>query len=86
MKPGILPNITEKVIYFADIGDLVDYKYDLQEAKEQLSQFFDQYVEGYVPSDKIATQVYKEMTQEYERIEHLIRCTDVRISNVQNAD
>lgn len=82
MKPGILPNITEKVIYFADIGDLVDYKYDLQEAKDNLSQFFDQYVEDYIPTNEIEKTIYKEMTQEYERIEHLLQCVNVRISNV----
>lgn len=86
MKPAILPNITEKAIYFADIGDLVDYKYDLQEAKDKLSQFFDQYVEDYIPDNETEKTVYKEMIQEYERIEHLIRCVNVKLSNIPDTN
>ena len=86
MKPAILPNITEKAIYFADIGDLVDYKYDLQEAKDKLSQFFDQYVEDYIPDNEMEKTIYKEMIQEYERIEHLIRCVNVKLSNIPDTN
>jgi hypothetical protein len=86
MKYCILPEITEKKIYFADIGDLIDYKYDLQDAKKKLVDFFECYIVEYRPEDELQTQIYKAMTQEYERIEHLLRSTELRINNVQDSN
>lgn len=82
MKYGILPEITEKKIYFADVGDLVDYKYDLQEAKQKLVDFFESYVVEYKPEDKQQSTIYKAMMQEYERIDHLLQNTERRLGNV----
>jgi hypothetical protein len=82
MKYGILPEITEKKIYFADMGDLVDYKYDLLEAKQKLVDFFESYVVEYDPEDDLQYKIYKVMMQEYERIDHLLQNTELRISNV----
>lgn len=82
MKYGILPDITEKKIYFADVGDLVDYKYDLQEAKQKLVDFFESYVVEYSPEDEQQSIIYKVMMQEYERIDHLLQNTERRLSDV----
>lgn len=82
MKYGILPDITEKKIYFADVGILVDYKYDLQEEKQKLIDFFEKYVLGYDPEDDLQSKIYREMIQEYERIEHLLQNTERRLGNV----
>jgi len=82
MKYGILPEITEKKIYFASIGDLVDYKYDLREAKIKISEFFKVYIEEYDTNNDIQNAIYKEMNKEYERIDHLLRLTELRIGNI----
>jgi hypothetical protein len=82
MKYGILPEITEKKIYFADVGDLVDYKYELQEAKQKLIDFFEKFVIEYDPEDDLQSTIYKVMMQEYERIEHLLQNTERRLGNV----
>lgn len=82
MKYGILPDITEKKIYFADVGILVDYKYDLQEEKQKLIDFFEKYVLEYDPEDDLQSKIYREMIQEYERIEHLLQNTERRLGNV----
>jgi len=82
MKYGILPEITEKKIYFADVGDLVDYKHDLQEAKQKLVDFFESYVVEYKPEDEQQSTIYKAMMQEYERIDHLLQNTERRLGNV----
>lgn len=79
MKPGILPNITEKKIYFADIGDLIDYRDDLDEAKDKLDLFFKRILVRISVENDVEREMYKEMTKEYERIDHLRRCVSKRL-------
>ena len=82
MKYGILPHITEKKIYFADIGDLVDFRYDLDDARHKLDDFFNNCLEEIIVDNDVDKQIYKEMTAEYERIEHLQRCVNTRLASI----
>lgn len=79
MKYGILPNITEKKIYFADIGQAVDYRDSLDDSIKELKNWFDYYLVEYNVENKLETKIYKEMMNEYERLEHLRRCVCKRL-------
>jgi len=79
MRYGILPEISEKKIYFSKPPILKDYITELSESKKKLNMFFDQLLTDIDIDDTIDNRIYREMLTEYGRIEHLERCSRKRL-------
>ena len=76
----IVRNITEKSIYFSKKHELYDVLEVLLIERGKLNRFFDRMIEtDFTTNDWL---IYKEMLNEYERIEHLIRCAKTRLNSL----